>query len=212
MDKTTGNAGDGNGDDKKDFTQAVEGGDRGPGAEDELRFNKEFAEPSETLEPEVRWLSRDILVGVTKVIFPNPGTDTTVNDGVPDLTGGGHDDRLESVVVDVVVERLAVWGAEVEDDTDFTRLWDRQDGVAPKAGDRRGQERTGTKSRLQPADDVVSDKGTMFDGSRCVRLHEAGKRGKVLAGGGPDDQFIDNEASAGTLGVGNACEGIDMSQ
>ena len=83
-------------------------------------------------------LSLDVLVSVTEVILPDPCTDTTVNNRVTDLTGGGHYYGLKEVVINVVVEGVAFGCSEVEDHTDFARLWDCEDGITLETGDRRG--------------------------------------------------------------------------
>ena len=128
----------GNGNDYKDVSEAIKHRYRVSGAKDELHLHKELTEPGKTLEAEVGCLFREVLVSVAEVILPDSGTDTTVNNRVFDLTGGGHDYGLKEVIIDVVVEGLAVRGAEVENHTDFARLWNCEDGITPETGDRRG--------------------------------------------------------------------------
>ena len=54
-----------------------------------------------------------------QILAPTPHT---VDDSVADLPGGGHDDFLQKVIVDVVIEGVAIGRAEVEDNTHFTGL------------------------------------------------------------------------------------------
>ena len=75
--KTAGNAGNGNSDSKEGVTETVECCHRCPRTKNQLGFDKELAEPTETLKPEISGLSRDIFVRVTEIVFPDSGTNTT---------------------------------------------------------------------------------------------------------------------------------------
>ena len=209
--KTAGNARNGDSDSKEGGAETIESRHRCPRIKNQLGFDKEFAEPAETLKLEISGLSRDVFLRVMEIVFPDSGTSTTVDDGVADLSGGGHD-FFQQVIVDVVVEGVAIGRAEVEDHMHCTGLGYSENGVTPETRDRLNMERASAKTGLQPADDVIRDKRTVFNGGRGVWLHGARQGRDTLAGRSPDDQFGNDKTGSSPLRVSAATNRIHVSE